>query len=112
MTENLVRMFKYFLLKTIYTVSYVYALKRSCYDMSFKYFWDMNPEDDVINSSSSTKFRKLCLKDTYLLNLLINKTVITAIEKRIIHSKSIIVDATHTLSSSNPSSAIKVLRER
>ena len=66
----------------------------------------MNPEDDVINSSSLTKFRKLRLKDTDLLNLLINKTVIIAIEKDIIRSKSIIVDATHTLSRSNPFSAI------
>jgi hypothetical protein len=33
-------------------------------------------------------------------------------EKGIIHSKSIIVDTTHTLSRSNPFSAIEVLRER
>jgi len=43
----------------------------------------MNPEDDVINPSSLTKFRKLRLKDTDLLNLLINKTVTIAIEKGI-----------------------------
>jgi Transposase DDE domain len=43
---------------------------------------------------------------------LINKTVTIAIEKGIIRSKSIIVDATHTLSRSNPFSAIEVLRER
>ena len=28
----------------------------------FKYFLDMSPQDDVINSSSLTKFRKLRLK--------------------------------------------------
>jgi transposase len=112
MAESPVRMFKYLLLKTIYTVSDVDVVERSRYDMSFKYFLDMNPEDDVINSSSLTKFRKLRLKDTDLLNLLINKTVAIAIEKGIIHSKSIIVDATHTLSRSNPFSAIEVLRER
>jgi transposase len=112
MAESPVRMFKYLLLKTIYTVSDVDVVERSRYDMSFKYFLDMNPEDDVINSSSLTKFRKLRLKDTDLLNLLINKTVFIAIEKGIIRSKSIIVDATHTLSRSNPFSAIEVLRER
>ena len=111
MAESPVRMFKYLLLKTIYTVSDVDVVERSRYDMSFKYFLDMNPEDDVINSSSLTKFRKLRLKDTDLLNLLINKTVSIAIEKGIIRSKSIIVDATHTLSRSNPFSAIEVLRE-
>jgi hypothetical protein len=72
----------------------------------------MNQEDEVINPSSLTKFRKLRLKDTDLLNLLINKTVTIAVEKGIIRSKSIIVDATHTLSRSNPFLAIDVLRER
>jgi len=52
------------------------------------------------------------LKDTDLLNLLISKTVSIAIEKGIIKSKSIIVDATHSLSRSNPLSPLEVLRER
>jgi transposase len=110
--ESPIRMFKYLLLKTIYNISDVDVVERSRFDMSFKYFLDMSPEDDVINSSSLTKFRKLRLKDTDLLNLLISKTVTIAIEKGVIGSKSIIVDATHTLSRSNPFSAIEVLRER
>lgn len=110
--ESPIRMFKYLLLKTIYDISDVDVVERSRFDMSFKYFLDMSPEDDVINPSSLTKFRKLRLKDTDLLNLLINKTVTLAIEKGVIRSKSIIVDATHTLSRSNPFSSIEVLRER
>lgn len=110
--ESPVRMFKYLLLKTIYNISDVDVVERSRYDMSFKYFLEMTPEDTVINPSSLTKFRKLRLKDTDLLNLLINKTVSLAIEKGIIKSKFIIVDATHSLSRSNPYSALEVLRER
>jgi len=110
--ESPVRMFKYLLLKTIYTVSDVDVVERSQYDMSFKYFLDMSPEEGVIDPSSLTKFRKLRLKDNDLLNLLINKTVAIAIERGIIRSKSIIVDATHSLSRSNPYSALEVLRER
>ena len=110
--ESPVRMFKYLLLKTIYSVSDVDVVERSRFDMSFKYFLEMTPEESVINPSSLTKFRKLRLKDTDLLNLLIGKTVSIAVEKGIIKSKSIIVDATHTLSRSNPFSAIDVLRER
>jgi len=110
--ESPIRMFKYLLLKTIYDISDIDVVERSRFDMSFKYFLDMSPEDDVINPSSLTKFRKLRLKDTDLLNLLVNKTVSTAIEKGVIRSKSIIVDATHTLSRSNPFSTIEVLRER
>ncbi|PCI35339.1 MAG: IS5/IS1182 family transposase [Flavobacteriaceae bacterium] len=107
-----IKMFKYLLLKVIYTISDVDVVERSRFDMSFKYFLGMLPEDDVINSSSLTKFRKLRLKDTDLLNLLIGKTVSIAIEKGIVRSKSIIVDATHTLSKSNPFTAYEVLKER
>lgn len=107
-----IRMFKYLLLKVIYSVSDVDVVERSRYDMSFKYFLGMIPEENVINPSSLTKFRKLRLKDTDLLNLLVGKTVEIAIDKGIIKSKSIIVDATHTLSRSNPFSPLEVLRER
>jgi transposase len=110
--ESPIRMFKYLLLKTIFTVSDVDVVERSGYDMSFKYFLEMAPEETTIDPSSLTKFRKLRLKDTDLLNLLIGKTVEIAVEKGIIKSKSIIVDATHTLSRSNPFSAVQVLKER
>lgn len=105
------RMFKYLLLKVIDDISDVDVVERSRYDLSYKYFLGMAPEDPVINSSSLTKFRKLRLKDSNLLDLLISKTVQIALEKGIIKSKSIIVDATHTQSRFNQKSAVEVLRE-
>lgn len=54
-----VRMLKYLLLKSIYDLSDMDVVERSGYDMSFKYFLDMAPEETVINPSSLTKFRKL-----------------------------------------------------
>ncbi|KKB48214.1 hypothetical protein HMPREF1212_01143 [Parabacteroides sp. HGS0025] len=111
--ESPVRMFKYLLLKTIFDISDVDVVERSRYDMSFKYFLGMSPEETkLINPSSLCKFRKLRLKDKDMLNLLIGKTVSIAIEKGIIKSKTIIVDATHTGSRSNPYSPIEVLRLR
>ena len=110
--ESPIRMFKYLLLKTIYNISDVDVVDRSRFDMSFKYFLGMAPEDSVINPSSLTKFRKLRLRDSDLLNLLIGKTVSIAFEKGVIKSKSIIVDATHTKSRSNPLSPLEVLKER
>ena len=112
MAESPIRMFKYLLLKVIYDISDVDVVERSRYDMSFKYFLGMAPEADVINASSLCKFRKLRLKDMDLLNLLIKKTVDIAIEKGIIKSRTIIVDATHTASRSNPYSPIEILRLR
>lgn len=87
---NPIRMFKYLLLKSIFDLSDVDIVERSKYDMSFKYFLDMATEETVINSSSLTKFRKLRLKDINLLDMLINKTVMIALEKGIIKSKLII----------------------
>ena len=107
-----IRMFKYLLLKSIYDLSDVDVVERSKYDMSFKYFLDMTPEDEVINPSSLTKFRKLRLKDMNLLDMLIAKTVQLALEKGIIKSKSIIVDATHTKSRYNQKTPRQVLQEQ
>jgi transposase len=112
MAESPIRMFKYLLLKVIYDISDVDVVERSRYDMSFKYFLGMAPEEEVINPSSLCKFRKLRLKDMDLMNLLIKKTVDIAIEKGIIKSRTIIVDATHTASRSNPYSPIEILRLR
>lgn len=64
--------------------------------MSFNYFLDMTPEEGVMDASSLTKFRKLRLKDSNFLDLLINQTVEIALEQGVIKSKSIIVDSTHT----------------
>lgn len=107
-----IRMFKYLLLKIIYDLSDVDVVERSKYDMSFKYFLDMAPEDDVIDPSSLTKFRKLRLKDMNLLDMLISKTVQLALENGIIKSSSIIVDATHTKSRYNQKSPRQALQEQ
>ncbi|WOV87404.1 IS1182 family transposase [Sporosarcina oncorhynchi] len=107
-----IRMFKYLLLKSIFDLSDVDVVERSKYDMSFKFFLDMAPEDDVINPSSLTKFRKLRLKDVGLLDMLIYKTVDIALEKKLITSKTIIVDATHTKSRYNQKSPKEFLMEK
>jgi len=105
-------MFKYLLLKSIFDVSDIDVVERSKYDMSFKYFLDMAPEESVIESSSLTKFRKLRLKDVNLLDMLISKTVLLAIEKGIIKSSSIIVDATHSKARYNQKSPKEILMDR
>jgi predicted DNA-binding transcriptional regulator len=106
-----IRMFKYLLLKAIFDLSDVDIVERSKYDMSFKYFLDMAPEDEVIEPSSLTKFRKLRLKDVNLLDMLIGKTVAIAMEKGIIKSKSIILDATHTKARYNQKTPKEILME-
>lgn len=107
-----IRMFKYLFLKIMYDLSDIDVVERSETDMSFKFFLDMNPEDPVIDPSSLTKFRKLRLKNMDILDLLVNQTVEIAIEKEIIKSSAIIVDATHTKSRYNQLSPTETLRNR
>ncbi len=105
------RMLKYLFLKSMFELSDADVVERSQYDMSFKYFLDMTPEEDVIHPSSLTKFRKLRLKDVGLMDLLIRKSVKLAIEKGIIKSTTIIVDSTHTFARYNSTSPRERLRE-
>jgi IS5 family transposase len=107
-----IRMFKYLLLKAIFELSDVDIVERSRYDLSFKYFLGMAPEESVMDPSSLTKFRKLRLRDTNLLDLLIGKTVTLAIEKGILKSTAIIVDATHTKARYNQKSPQEILQDR
>ncbi|CAM3282505.1 IS1182 family transposase [Filibacter tadaridae] len=107
-----IRMFKYLLLKSIFDLSDIDVVERSKYDMSFKYFLDMAPEDLAIDPSSLTKFRKLRLQDAGLLDLLIQKTVEIALDKKLINSKTIILDATHTKARYNQLSPKEFLMEK
>ena len=69
-------LFKYLLLKVIDGMSDIGVVERSRYDLSYKYFLDMAPEEtEMIDPSTLTKFRRLRLKDSNLLDLLIGETV-------------------------------------
>lgn len=90
-----IQMFKYLLLKANYCLSDRDLIERARYDMSFKYFLGLSPEDDVIHESLLAKFRTQRLQDTKLLDMLLKKSVELAIEKGVLSSKTIYVDATH-----------------
>lgn len=98
-----IMMFKYLLIKCIKQLSDVDLVEQTRYDLSFKFFLDLAPEEtNLIDPSSLTKFRRQRLKDVELLDMLIGKTVEIAIAKGIIKKKnSIIVDSTHTSSKYN-----------
>lgn len=107
-----IRMTKYLILKRIYEMADGDLVERSKYDMSFKYFLDYRPEDEVIHPSTLSKFRKLRLHNEELLNLLIEKSVEIAIEQGVIKGKNLIVDSTHTSSRFKHLNPIEVLRKQ
>ncbi len=98
-----IMMFKYLLIKCIKQLSDVDLIEQTRYDLSFKYFLDLAPEEtNLIDPTLLTKFRRQRLKDVKLLDMLIGKTVEIAKEKGIIKKKTaIIVDSTHTNSRYN-----------
>ena len=109
--EDPVRLFKYLMLKVIDRMSDRDLVDRSRYDMSYKYFLDYRPEDDVISPSLLTKFRKLRLTDEDILDKLIKITVGIAIDLGILKSKSIIVDSLHSISRFHNRRPHEVLQE-
>lgn len=98
--EDVIRMFKYLLLKSHFKVSDRGLVARTKTDMLFKYFLGYDPEETkLIDASLLTVFRRERLNDddTNLMDKLIEKTVEIALEKGIIEIKNkIIVDSTHT----------------
>ena len=98
--EDVIRMFKYLLLKSYFKLSDRGLVERTETDLLFKYFLGYEPEETkLINPSLLTVFRRERLKDEEenLMDKLINKTVEIAIEKGLIEIKNkIIVDSTHT----------------
>ncbi|MEG0826707.1 MAG: IS1182 family transposase [Bacilli bacterium] len=98
--EDIIRMFKYLLLKSYFKLSDRGLVERTETDLLFKYFLEYDPEDTkLIDASLLTVFRRERLKDEEinLMDKLINKTVEIALEKGLIEVKNkIIVDSTHT----------------
>ncbi len=99
-SEDVIRMFKYLLLKSYFKLSDRDLIERTETDMLFKYFLGYNPEETkLIDPSLLTVFRRERLKneEENLMDKLINKTVELALEKGLIEIKNkIIVDSTHT----------------
>ena len=105
--EEIIRMFKYLLLKSHFRLSDRGLVTRTKTDMLFKYFLGYAPEETkLIDPSLLTVFRRERLKSktedesadaTSLMDILINKTVEIALEKGVIKAKNkLIQDSTHT----------------
>lgn len=104
--EDVIRMFKYLLLKGYYKLSDRGLIERTRTDILFKYFLGYAPEDtELIDPSLLTVFRRERLSNkegeeqtsTNLLDKLIAKTVEVALEEGVITKRNkLIEDSTHT----------------
>lgn len=103
--EDVIRLFKYLLLKPYYQLSDVGLVERTKTDLLFKYFLGYRPEETkLIDPSLLTVFRRERLKGSKqgepteeLLDELIRRTVEIAMDKGVLKAKNkIIVDSTHS----------------
>ena len=104
-------MFKLLFLQTKDLLSDREVIKRAETDMAYKFFLDLNPEDKLPNYSLLSIFRNTKIKDEIILEEMLQETVRQAIEKGIVKSNSIIVDAAHTQSKAVKRTPTQVLRE-
>ena len=104
--EDVVRMFKFLLLKSFFKLSDRGLIQRAKTDLLFKYFLGYTPEEtELIDPSLLTVFRRERLSNkeneegtaSNLLDKLIGKTVELALKEGLIEIKNkIIQDSTHT----------------
>lgn len=104
-------MYKLLFLQTKDLLSDREVIERAKTDMAYKYFLNLNPEDDLPSYSLLSIFRNTKIRDEAILEEMLKETVHQAIEKGIIKSNSIIVDATHTASKNDRKTPTQVLRE-
>jgi len=102
-------MFKLMFLKKLYDLSDETLIQNVKVNMAYKYFLDLNPEDSTIDSSLMTKFRKMRITENILEEML-SETIRQAIEKGLIKSRAIIVDATHSKASAKHETPTQILR--
>ena len=104
-------LFKLLFLQTKDLLSDREVTDRAKTDMAYKYFLDLNPEEQVPSYSLLSIFRNTKIKDESILEEMLQETVKQAIEKGIVKSNSIIVDATHTNSRTEKKTPTQILRE-
>ena len=105
-------LFKYLLIKVIDGWSDVDVVEQSRFNMSYKCFLGLPPEQTVmIDPSSLTRFRRQRLQDPELMDKLISQSLEVAAEHGLIKSKSIIMDSTHTRSRANRRYPIEYLQK-
>lgn len=103
-------MFKLMFLKKLYDLSDERLINSAQTDMAYKYFLDLDPESKMINPSLLTKFRKTRITEDILEEML-KETIQQALDKGIIKSGTIIVDATHSNASVRAKSPTQILRD-
>jgi transposase len=101
-------LFRLLFLQTLYKLSDVRIIEEAQVNLAYKWFLGLNPEEELPDPSLLSKFRKHRV-GTNTLEVVHHHIVQQAIDKGLIKSSVLIIDATHTYARTKKDSPLDVL---
>lgn len=101
-------LFRLLFLQVLYNLSDVRIIEDAQVNLAYKWFLALNPEDELPDPSLLSKFRKHRL-GANTLEVVLKNVVQQAIDKGLIKSNAIILDATHSHAGAKKDSPLEVL---
>lgn len=99
-------LFRILFLQTHYNLSDVQIIEEAQVNLAYKWFLSLNPEDELPDPSLLSKFRR---HHVGVLEVILNNIVEQAIDKGLIKSSAILIDATHSYAGTKRNTPLKVL---
>ena len=103
-------LFRLLFLQFLYNLSDERVIEESQYNLAYKWFLGLNPEDTLPDSSQLSRFRRHRLGANQVEKVL-DHIVKLCVEKGLIKSKAIIIDSTHTIANAAKDKPLDVLKK-
>lgn len=103
-------LFRLLFLQFLYNLSDERVIEESQYNLAYKWFLGLNPEDSLPDPSQLSRFRRHRLGANQVEKVL-EHIVKQCVEKGLIQSKSLIVDSTHTIANASKEKPVDVLKK-
>lgn len=103
-------LFRLLFLQFLYNLSDERVIEDSQYNLAYKWFLGLNPEDTLPNSSQLSRFRVHRLGANRVEKVL-EHIVKQCVEKGLIQSKALIIDSTHTIANASKDKPLDVLKK-
>jgi transposase len=103
-------LFRLLFLQFLYNLSDERVIEESQYNLAYKWFLGLNPEDSLPDPSQLSRFRRHRLGANQVEKVL-EHIVKQCVEKGLIQSKSLIIDSTHTIANTSKEKPLDVLKK-
>ena len=103
-------LFRLLFLQFLYNLSDERVIEESQYNLAYKWFLGLNPEDSLPDSSQLSRFRRHRLGANRVEKVL-DHAVKQCIDKGLIQSKALILDSTHTIANASKDKPLDVLKK-